>query len=176
LINEKELKFAFIVDFPLLNWNQEEKRWEAMHHPFTQAKEVDMPLLDTAPEKVHGRHYDLVCNGFELGGGSIRIHNADLQRKIFRIFGHSEEKINHLFGHLLEAFEYGAPPHGGVAVGIDRFVMIIQGGETIRDVIAFPKNQSAYDMMFDAPADVSEKQIDELHIKLKMEDIENAKP
>ncbi len=175
LINETELKFAFIVDFPLLNWNQEEKRWEAMHHPFTQAKEIDMPLLDTAPEKVHGRHYDLVCNGFELGGGSIRIHNADLQRKIFRIFGHSEEKINHLFGHLLEAFEYGAPPHGGVAVGIDRFVMIIQGGETIRDVIAFPKNQSAYDMMFDAPADVSEKQIDELHIKLKMEDMENSK-
>jgi len=174
LINEKEIKFAFIVDFPLLHWNQEEKRWEAMHHPFTLAKEVDLPLLDTEPEKVHGRHYDLVCNGFELGGGSIRIHNADLQRKIFRIFGHSEEKINRLFGHLLEAFEYGAPPHGGVAVGIDRFVMIIQGGETIRDVIAFPKNQSAYDMMFDAPDEVSEKQIDELHIKVKIEDIENS--
>ena len=171
LINEKELKFAFIVDFPLLHRNQEENRWEAMHHPFTQAKESDMPLLDTEPEKVHGRHYDLVCNGFELGGGSIRIHNADLQRKIFRIFGHSEEKITRLFGHLLEAFEYGAPPHGGVAVGIDRFVMIIQGGETIRDVIAFPKNQSAYDMMFDAPDEVSEKQIDELHIKVKTEDI-----
>ncbi len=175
LINDKELKFAFITDFPLLNWNQDEKRWEAMHHPFTQAKETDLSLLDTSPEKVHGRHYDLVCNGFELGGGSIRIHNADLQRKIFRIFGHSEEKINQLFGHLLEAFEYGAPPHGGVAVGIDRFVMIIQGSETIRDVIAFPKNQSGYDMMFDAPAQVTDKQIDELHIKLKMEDIENSK-
>lgn len=174
LIDNRELKFAFIVDFPLLNWNQEEKRWEAMHHPFTQAREADLPLLDTAPEKVHGRHYDLVCNGFELGGGSIRIHNADLQRKVFRIFGHSEEKINRLFGHLLEAFEYGAPPHGGVAVGIDRFLMIIQGSETIRDVIVFPKNQSGYDMMFDAPAEVSEKQIDELHIKLKTEDIENA--
>ena len=175
LINDKELKFAFITDFPLLNWNQDEKRWEAMHHPFTQAKETDLSLLDTSPEKVHGRHYDLVCNGFELGGGSIRIHNADLQRKIFRIFGHSEEKINQLFGHLLEAFEYGAPPHGGVAVGVDRFVMIIQGSETIRDVIAFPKNQSGYDMMFDAPAQVTDKQIDELHIKLKMEDIENSK-
>ena len=175
LINDKELKFAFITDFPLLNWNQDEKRWEAMHHPFTQAKETDLSLLDTSPEKVHGRHYDLVCNGFELGGGSIRIHNADLQRKIFSIFGHSEEKINQLFGHLLEAFEYGAPPHGGVAVGIDRFVMIIQGSETIRDVIAFPKNQSGYDMMFDAPAQVTDKQIDELHIKLKMEDIENSK-
>jgi aspartyl-tRNA synthetase len=175
LIDEKELKFAFIVDFPLLNWNQEEKRWEAMHHPFTQPREADLPLLDTAPEKVHGRHYDLVCNGFELGGGSIRIHNTDLQRKIFRIYGHTEEKINRLFGHLLEAFEYGAPPHGGVAVGVDRFIMIIQGSETIRDVIAFPKNQSGYDMMFDAPADVSEKQIDELHIKLNLMDIENAK-
>jgi len=175
LVNDKELKFAFIVDFPLLPWNQEEKRWEAMHHPFTQAKEVDLPLLDTAPEKVHGRHYDFVCNGYELGGGSIRIHNTDLQRKIFRIFGHSEEKINRLFGHLLEAFEYGAPPHGGVAVGIDRFIMIIQGSETIRDVIAFPKNQSAYDMMFDAPAEVDDKQIDELHIKLNMADIENSK-
>jgi aspartyl-tRNA synthetase len=176
LINEKELKFAFIVDFPLLNWNREEKRWEAMHHPFTQAKEADLPFLETSPERVHGRHYDLVCNGFELGGGSIRIHNADLQRKIFRIFGHSEEKINRLFGHLLEAFEYGAPPHGGVAVGVDRFVMIIQGSDTIRDVIAFPKNQSAYDMMFDAPAEVSETQIDELHIKLNMADIEASKP
>ena len=175
LVNDKELKFAFIVDFPLLHWNQEEKRWEAMHHPFTQAKEADLSLLDTAPEKVHGRHYDFVCNGYELGGGSIRIHNTDLQRKIFRIFGHSEEKINRLFGHLLEAFEYGAPPHGGVAVGIDRFIMIIQGSETIRDVIAFPKNQSAYDMMFDAPAEVDDKQIDELHIKLNMADIENSK-
>jgi aspartyl-tRNA synthetase len=143
-----------------------------MHHPFTQPKEADLPLLDTAPEKVHGRHYDLVCNGFELGGGSIRIHNTELQRKIFSIYGHSKEKIKSLFGHLLEAFEYGAPPHGGVAVGVDRFVMIIQHGETIRDVIAFPKNQSAYDMMFDAPAEVSEKQIDELHIKLNMADID----
>ena len=171
LIDPNELKFAFIVDFPLLNWNKEENRWEAMHHPFTSAKEADLHLLDSAPEKVHGRHYDLVCNGFELGGGSIRIHNTELQRRIFRLFGHSDEKINQLFGHLLEAFEYGAPPHGGVAVGIDRFVMILTGEETIRDVIAFPKNQSAYDMMFDAPAEVSHKQIDELHIKLKLEDI-----
>jgi len=170
LINPDELKFAFIVDFPLLNWNQEEERWEAMHHPFTQPKEEDVRLLDSSPEKVHGRHYDLVCNGYELGGGSIRIHNPELQRRVFRLFGHSDEKINRLFGHLLEAFEYGAPPHGGVAVGIDRFVMILTGEETIRDVIVFPKNQSAYDMMFDAPAEVNDKQIDELHIKLNIED------
>jgi len=175
LIDPKELKFAFIVDFPLLNWNQEENRWEAMHHPFTQAKEADLPLLDSAPEKVHGRHYDMVCNGYELGGGSIRIHNTELQRRIFQLFGHSEEKIQKLFGHLLEAFQYGAPPHGGVAIGVDRFLMILTGEETIRDVIAFPKNQSAYDMMFEAPAEVSQKQIDELHIKLDIDDIIQSK-
>jgi aspartyl-tRNA synthetase len=104
LADPDELKFAFIVDFPLLNWNKDEGRWESMHHPFTQAKETDLDLLDNAPEKVHGRHYDMVCNGFELGGGSIRIHNTGLQRRIFRLFGHSDEKIDRLFGHLLEAF------------------------------------------------------------------------
>ncbi len=169
LINPGELKFAFIVDFPLLNWNKEEKRWEAMHHPFTQPREEDLHLLDSAPEKVHGRHYDFVCNGYEIAGGSIRIHNAELQRRIFRLMGYEDERINQLFGHLLEAFEYGAPPHGGVAPGIDRFVMILQGEETIRDVIAFPKNQNAYDMMLDAPAAVSQKQIDELHLIMREE-------
>jgi aspartyl-tRNA synthetase len=171
LIDPKELNFAFIIDFPLLNWNKEDGRWEAMHNPFTQPVEEDIHLLDSAPEKVRGRHYDFVCNGYEVAGGSIRIHNAELQRRIFRLFGHSEEKINALFGHLLEAFEYGAPPHGGVAPGIDRFVMLLAGEETIRDVIAFPKNQSAYDMMFNAPDEVSQKQIDEIHIKLNLEDI-----
>jgi aspartyl-tRNA synthetase len=170
LIDPGELKFAFIVDFPLLNWNKEEGRWEAMHHPFTQPREDDLHLLDTAPEKVHGRHYDFVCNGFEIAGGSIRIHNAELQRRIFRLMGYEDARINQLFGHLLEAFEYGAPPHGGVAPGIDRFVMLIQGEETIRDVIAFPKNANSYDMMLDAPAPVSPKQIDELHIRLDIKE------
>jgi aspartyl-tRNA synthetase len=170
LIDPQELNFAFIVDFPLLNWNKEERRWEAMHNPFTQPREDDLHLLDSAPEKVHGRHYDFVCNGYEIAGGSIRIHNAELQRRIFRLFGHSEEKIEKLFGHLLEAFEFGAPPHGGVAPGVDRFVMLLAGEETIRDVIAFPKNQSAYDMMFNAPDEVSQKQIDELHIKLNLDE------
>ncbi len=169
LIDPHELKFAFIVDFPLLNWNKEEGRWEAMHHPFTQPRESEMDLLESAPEKVHGRHYDFVCNGYEIAGGSIRIHNTDLQRRIFRLMGYEDEKINQLFGHLLEAFEYGAPPHGGVAPGIDRFVMLLQGEETIRDVIAFPKNQNAYDMMLEAPAPVSQKQIDELHLIMREE-------
>jgi aspartyl-tRNA synthetase len=169
LIDPKELKFAFIVDFPLLNWNKEEGRWEAMHHPFTQPRESEVDMLESAPEKVHGRHYDFVCNGYEIAGGSIRIHNAELQRRVFRLMGYQDEKINQLFGHLLEAFEYGAPPHGGVAPGIDRFIMLLQGEETIRDVIAFPKNQNAYDMMLDAPAPVSQKQIDELHIIMREE-------
>jgi aspartyl-tRNA synthetase len=169
LIDPNELKFAFIVDFPLLKWNAEESRWEAMHNPFTQPREEDLHLLDSAPEKVRGRHYDFVCNGYEIAGGSIRIHNAELQRRIFRLFGHSDEKINRLFGQLLEAFEFGAPPHGGVAPGVDRFVMLLAGGETIRDVIVFPKNQSGYDLMFDAPDEVSQKQIDELHILLAPE-------
>jgi aspartyl-tRNA synthetase len=167
LIDPRQLKFAFIVDFPLLSWNKEEKRWEAMHHPFTQPREEDLHLLDSEPAKVHGRHYDFVCNGFEIAGGSIRIHNAELQRRIFRLMGYDDERIQQLFGHLLEAFEYGAPPHGGIAPGIDRFLMILQDEESIRDVIAFPKNQNAYDMMLDAPAAVNQKQIEELHLKLR---------
>jgi len=134
---------------------------------------VRKPFGSKGQDSAHHLQFFIVRH--ELGGGSIRIHNAELQRRVFRLFGHSDEKINHLFGHLLEAFEYGAPPHGGVAIGVDRFIMILTGSDTIRDVIAFPKNQSAYDMMFDAPADVSAKQIDELHIKLNLEDIEKKK-
>jgi aspartyl-tRNA synthetase len=162
--------FAFIVDFPLLLKNEETGLWEPMHHPFTAPKDEDIPLLDSAPEKVRGKHYDFVLNGYEIAGGSIRIHTGELQRKIFRLLGYSDKEINERFGHLLEAFEYGAPPHGGVAPGIDRIVMLLAGEETIREVIAFPKNQSAIDLTFNAPSSVSEEQLAELHLRLREEE------
>ncbi len=164
------LAFAFVVDFPLLDRNEETGLWEPMHHPFTAPRDEDIPLLDSAPEKVRGKHYDFVCNGYEIAGGSIRIHISELQRKIFRLLGYSDEEINERFGHMLEAFEYGAPPHGGVAPGIDRVVMLLAGEETIREVIAFPKNQSAADLTFNAPASVSEEQLAELHLRLREEE------
>ncbi|MFQ5825984.1 MAG: aspartate--tRNA ligase [Dehalococcoidia bacterium] len=159
------LAFAFITDYPLLEWNPAEKRWEPMHHPFTAPRDEDIPLLDTAPEKVRAKHYDLVCNGCELSSGSIRIHNRGLQEKIFQLLGYGKEEVEARFGHLLEAFEYGAPPHGGIAPGIDRLVMLLAGEENIREVIAFPKTQSGTDLMFDAPSPVSEEQLRELHLK-----------
>ncbi|MBA7687341.1 Aspartate--tRNA ligase [subsurface metagenome] len=164
------LTFAFIVDFPLLRWDEEAGRWDSEHHPFTAPRGEDMSLLDTAPEKVHGRHYDLVCNGWEIGGGSIRIHTAELQRKVFRLLGYSDEEIEARFGHMIEAFEYGAPPHGGIAVGLDRIVMLLAGEETIREVIAFPKTQSAMDLTFNAPSPVTEEQLAELHLRLREEE------
>ena len=164
------LSFAFIVDFPLLDKNEETGLWEPMHHPFTAPRDEDIPLLDSAPEKVRGRHYDFVCNGYEIAGGSIRIHISELQRKIFHLLGYSDEEVNERFGHMLEAFEYGAPPHGGVAPGIDRIVMLLAGEETIREVIAFPKNQSAMDLTFNAPSSVNEEQLKELHLRLREEE------
>jgi len=161
--------FAFVVDFPLFEKGEKEGLWEPMHHPFTAPKEDDIPMLDSEPGKVRSRHYDIVCNGTELSSGSIRIHTRNLQRKIFNLLGYSDEEIEARFGTLLEAFEYGAPPHGGIAPGIDRLVMILSGEETIREVIAFPKNQSAVDMTLDAPSTVSEEQLKELHIKIQDE-------
>jgi len=163
------LAFCFILDYPLLEWS-EEGRWEPMHHPFTAPRDEDVPLLDTAPERVHAKHYDLVCNGCELSSGSIRIHDRELQERIFRLLGYGEEEVRQRFGHLLEAFEYGAPPHGGIAPGIDRLVMLLAGEETIREVIPFPKNQSAMDVMFDAPSPVPEEQLKELHLRLRLEE------
>jgi len=161
--------FAFIVDFPLLQRDEQTGRWESMHHPFTVPREKDVPLLDSVPEKVHGKHYDVICNGYEIGGGSLRIYTSELQRKIFRLLGYGDGEIEELFGHLLEAFDYGAPPHGGIALGIDRIAMLLVEEGTIREVIAFPKNQSAADLTFNAPSPVTEKQLAELHLRLREE-------
>ena len=169
LADPGQLTFAFITDFPLFAWSEETGRWEPMHHPFTAPKEGDAPLLDSAPEKARSRHYDLVCNGCEIAGGSIRIHNSRLQRKVFKLLGYTDEEVEERFGHLLRAFDYGAPPHGGIAPGLDRVVMLLAGEETIREVIAFPKNQGAADLTFDAPAAVSEAQLTELHLRLRDE-------
>jgi aspartyl-tRNA synthetase len=161
--------FAFIQNFPLLRWDEEARRWDSEHHPFTAPREEDITLLESAPEKVRGQHYDVVGNGYELGGGSIRIHTAEMQRKIFRLLGYKDKEMDARFGHMLEAFEYGAPPHGGIALGLDRIVMLLAGEETIREVIAFPKNQAAADLTFDAPSSVSEQQLAELHLRLREE-------
>jgi len=169
LIDPGLLTFAFIVDFPLFHQNKETGQWESMHHPFTSPREEDIPLLDTTPGEIRGRHYDMVCNGYEIAGGSIRICKSELQRKVFSLMGYTDKEINDQFGHLLEAFEYGAPPHGGIAAGIDRIVMILAGEESIREVIPFPKNQSAVDLTFNAPSSVSEEQLEELHLRLEDE-------
>jgi aspartyl-tRNA synthetase len=166
LIDPNLFAFAFIVDFPLFSRDEATGRWQSEHHPFTAPREEEISLLESSPESVHGRNYDIVCNGYELASGSIRNHNAELQRKIFRLLGYTDAEINGLFGHLLEAFDYGAPPHGGIAPGIDRIVMLLAGEETIREVIALPKTQSATDLTFNAPSPVAEEQLAELHIRL----------
>lgn len=164
------LAFACIIDFPLLHWDKKLERWDAEHHPFTAPRDEDMPLLESAPEKVRGRHYDIICNGYEIGGGSLRIYHSELQRKVFRLLGYSDADISQLFGHMLEAFDYGAPPHGGIALGIDRLVMLLAGEKTIREVIAFPKTQEAIDLTFNAPSPVTEEQLSQLHLRLREEE------
>ena len=159
-------KFAllWVVDFPMFEWSDEENRLMAMHHPFTHPKDEDIPLLDTNPEAVRADAYDMVCNGVELGGGSIRIHDAQLQAKMFEILGFTPEKAQEQFGFLMNAFKFGAPPHGGLAYGLDRWVSILAGLDSIRDCIAFPKNNSGRDVMLDAPGCLDQKQLDELHL------------
>ncbi len=163
------LSFAYITEFPLFEWNQEQGRWDSAHHPFTSLREEDVSLLDTDPGEVRSRAYDLVCNGIELSSGSIRIHQRQLQEKVFRILNYSPQEAAARFGHLLEAFEYGAPPHGGIAPGIDRIVMLLADEQTIREVIPFPKTQSASDLMTDAPSAVGEEQLKELHLRVVQE-------
>ncbi|MBX6341585.1 MAG: aspartate--tRNA ligase, partial [Thermomicrobiaceae bacterium] len=166
LIDETIYAFCWIIDPPLFEWDAERGRWESAHHPFTAPMDEDLHLLDSEPGKVRAKAYDIVLNGFELGSGSIRIHRRDVQSKIFEIMGYSPEEIDRRFGHLLRAFEYGAPPHGGIAPGIDRTVMLLAGEDTIRDVIAFPKNQSAQDLMMGAPSPIDEEQLRDLHIQV----------
>jgi aspartyl-tRNA synthetase len=160
------LAFGWVVDFPMFEWDEEEKIWNFMHHPFTSPRPEHMDMLESDPANVMSDAYDLVCNGYELASGSIRIHRRDIQAKIFRALGYKDEEIQQRFGHMLEAFEYGAPPHGGMAPGIDRFVMLMADEPNIREVIAFPKTASGSDLMFDAPSDLGEKQLRELHIKI----------
>ena len=170
MIPENQFAFAFIVDFPLFEYDEKLGRWDSVHHPFSAPKDEDIPYLDTAPEKVTGKQYDMVCNGYELASGSIRIHQREIQNKVFNLLGYKDEEIRARFGHLLDAFEYGAPPHGGIAPGIDRTVMILAGEENIREVMAFPKNQAAMDLTLNAPSPVSEEQLTELHLKLLEEE------
>ncbi len=167
LIKEGDFKPLWVVDFPMFEWDEEEERYKAMHHPFTSPKQEDIPLLDRDPGKVRANAYDFVINGVEIGGGSIRIHKRDIQQKVFEILGLTPQEANEKFGFLLEAFKYGAPPHGGIAFGFDRWVAIFNGSKSIKDVIAFPKNSAGRDLMLDAPSPVSKEQLDELGIEIK---------
>jgi len=161
------LYFSWIVDFPMFKWDEENNRWDSEHHPFTMPFEEDVPLLDTDPGKCRSNAYDLACNGNECASGSIRIHQRDVQQKVFDLLAYSHEEAEARFGHMLEAFEYGAPPHGGIAPGIDRLVMLLTDDDNIREVIAFPKTATAVDPMTEAPSPVTEDQLKELHIKLR---------
>ena len=166
LRDPKVFKPLWVVDFPLLEWDDETRRFYAMHHPFTSPKPEDVALLDSEPGKVRANAYDLVINGVEIGGGSIRIHNRELQKKMFQILGFTDEQAQDQFGFLMNAFEYGAPPHGGLAFGFDRLVALFAGQDSIRDFIAFPKNNSGRDVMIDSPSLIADEQLKELSLKI----------
>jgi len=167
LLKPDEFAFTWVVDFPLLEWDQEEKRWNSMHHPFTSPLDEDMDKLVTHPGDVRAKAYDLVLNGSEIGGGSIRIHDSSMQSKIFSLLNISEEEARLRFGFFLEALEYGTPPHGGIALGLDRTTAILANESSIREVIAFPKTAAAVDLMSSAPSPVDPKQLRELHIQIR---------
>ena len=166
LRNKDVFKCLWIIDFPLFEWSDEEQRLMATHHPFTMPNPDDLPLLDEHPEQVRAKAYDFVCNGIEVGGGSLRIHDTQLQEKMFEVLGFTKERAEAQFGFLMNAFKYGAPPHAGLAFGLDRFVSIMAGLDSIRDCIAFPKNNSGRDVMLDAPGVLDDKQLEELQIRL----------
>ncbi len=166
LVDDSILQFGFVTDFPLVEWDEGEQRWDALHHPFTAPQAEDAHLLDSDPANIRARAYDTICNGFELGSGSIRIHERDLQMRVFELLGVGADEAQRRFGHMLNAFEYGAPPHGGFAFGIDRVAMLLAGTENIREVIAFPKTMSASDPMTGAPMEIADEQLEELHLKI----------
>jgi aspartyl-tRNA synthetase len=166
--------FLWVTDFPLLEWDADQQRYLAMHHPFTAPRPEDLDALDDDPGAARARAYDLVLNGNEIGGGSIRIHNREVQQKVFRALGIDAEEAQQRFGFLLDAFRYGAPPHGGIALGLDRLVMLITGAASLREVIAFPKTQSAKEPMVDSPDAVDPEQLEDLHIQLDVPEDELA--
>ena len=165
LYDEKAFEFVWVVDFPLFEWNKDENRYESVHHPFTSPVEEDLDKLETDPANIRSQAYDIVVNGSEIGGGSIRIHNPQVQRKVFDLLKISKEQAQQRFGFFLKALEYGAPPHGGIALGLDRMIMLLTGTDNIRDVIAFPKTQSGQCLLTDAPSEVDQKQLDELNLR-----------
>ena len=170
LVDSDEFKFAWVYDFPLFEWDEDEKSWAPAHHVFSAPKDEHIPLIESAPGNVYADLFDLTCNGVELGSGSIRIHDPEVQSKVFNVIGYPDHEVEERFGHLLKAFRYGAPPHGGMGLGLDRIVAMLSGQSSIREVIAFPKTQSAWDPLFDAPLPITSEQLDELGITFDVEE------
>ena len=165
--NPDELAFAFIVDFPMFEWKKEERRWDAVHHPFTRPQTEDIKTIKEEPDKILAYQYDFVLNGYEVGGGSLRSYRPEVLEAVFEVMGHKKSEIHRKFGHLLKAFKYGVPPHGGIAPGIDRFLAVVSNEPSIREVIPFPKTGDNRDLMMDAPSEVSAEQLKELKIKVE---------